>query len=134
MAKYASAATLDGGVAYIKANATAMKLLSSWTVGNNTVASISGVTLATVTMTTTDFTLAGADNAARTCTTASGKSVNASASGGGSTGGTGNSGNCIAFCDSTNVLWVTDETSKQAVTSGNPVNFPSLVYTAGQPT
>jgi hypothetical protein len=31
------------------------------------------------------------------------------------------------------VLWVTEETSGQTITSGNPVNFPSLVYTAKQP-
>lgn len=41
----------------------------------------------------------------------------------------------IAFVDTVNskVLWVTDETSNQVVTAGNPVNFPVLVYTAQQP-
>jgi hypothetical protein len=32
------------------------------------------------------------------------------------------------------VLWVTDETSDQAITSGNTVNFPQLTYTSNQPT
>jgi hypothetical protein len=41
----------------------------------------------------------------------------------------------IAFTDgSAKVLWVTDETSNQAITSGNTVNFPPLLYTAKQPT
>jgi hypothetical protein len=42
----------------------------------------------------------------------------------------------IAFVDTVNskVLWVTDETSDQVVTSGNTVNFPALTYTSGQPT
>lgn len=40
----------------------------------------------------------------------------------------------IAFTDGTaNVIWVTDETSNQAITSGNVINFPSLVYTSNQP-
>jgi hypothetical protein len=41
----------------------------------------------------------------------------------------------IAFTDgSAKVLWVTDETSNQVVTSGNTVNFPALSYTSNQPT
>lgn len=41
----------------------------------------------------------------------------------------------IAFTDgSAKVLWVTDETSNQQVTSGNTINFPQLTYTASQPT
>jgi hypothetical protein len=32
------------------------------------------------------------------------------------------------------VLWATQETTNMAVTSGNPLNFPSLQYTALQPT
>jgi hypothetical protein len=75
-----------------------------------------------------DFTLATATND-RTLTTASGKSdASANASGGSAT-------NHIAFVDTVNskVLWVTEETSGQAVTSGNPVNFPVLVYKAVQP-
>lgn len=42
----------------------------------------------------------------------------------------------LAFLDTVNtkVLWVTDETSDQTITATNPVTFPSLVYTANQPT
>lgn len=41
----------------------------------------------------------------------------------------------IAFTDNTSkVLWVTEETSKQVITSGNTVNFPQLTLTINQPT
>jgi hypothetical protein len=42
----------------------------------------------------------------------------------------------IAFLDTVNskVLWVTDETSNQVITSGNPVDFPVVTYTSQQPT
>ena len=48
----------------------------------------------------------------------------------------GGAGNHIAFLDTVNskVLWVTNETSGQSITIGNPVSFPSLVYTVNQPT
>jgi len=48
----------------------------------------------------------------------------------------GSATNHIAFLNTTDseVLWVTEETSGQVVTMGNPVNFPSLVYTSNQPT
>lgn len=40
----------------------------------------------------------------------------------------------IAFTDgSAKVLWVTDETSNQAITSGNTVNFAQLTYKNVQP-
>ncbi len=44
----------------------------------------------------------------------------------------------IAFTDgtttATNVIWVTDETSNQPITSGNTINFPTITYTSNQPT
>jgi hypothetical protein len=74
-----------------------------------------------------DYTLSGADNAPRVLTVAA-KSGTASAN-------SGASPNLhIAFTDNVGkVLWVTDETSDQVVTSGNTVNFPSLTYTSSQP-
>ena len=80
-------------------------------------------------MTSTDFTLASSGNN-RTLTSAAGKSdTAANATGGSAT-------NHIAYLNVTGseVLWVTEETSGQVVTVGNPVNFPSLVYTSNQPT
>lgn len=128
MAKYAHPDVLDNGIAYIRTNCNKMALISSYAVADS-YATVNGRILAEVTMTTTDFTLGSSGNN-RTLTTAAGKQdTAANASGGGAT-------NHIAFVDTVNskVLWVTEETSGQAVVSGNPVNFPSLVYTSNQPT
>ncbi len=128
MAKYAHPDVLDNGIAYIKANCNKVALISSYAVGDS-YATVNGRILAEATLASTDFTLASSGND-RTLTTASGKQdTSANASGGSAT-------NHIAFLDTVNskVLWVTNETSGQAITAGNPVTFPSLVYTAQQPT
>lgn len=127
MAKYAHPDVLDNGPAYIKANCTKMALISSYAFGD-IYATVNGRILADVAMSSTDFTLGNSGND-RALTTASGKQdAAANASGGGAT-------NHIAFLDVTNskVLWVTEETTGQDITAGNPVTFPSLVYTAKQP-
>ena len=127
MAKWANADVLDNGPNYIKTNCNKLALISSYTAGAS-YATVNAAILAEVTMATGDFTLAtsGSD---RTLTTAAGKQdASANASG-------GSASNHLAFVDTTNskVLWVTEETSGQAVTAGNPVTFPSLVYTSKQP-
>lgn len=127
MAKFAHANVLDQGPNYIKVNCTKMALISAYSFGDS-YATVNGNILADVTMTSTDFTLATATND-RTLTSASGKQdASANATGGGA-------GNHIAFLNvaGTEVLWVTPETSLQGITAGNPVTFPSLVYTAKQP-
>lgn len=128
MARYAHPDVLDNGPAYIRANCNKMALISAYTFGDS-YATVNAAILAEVAMTTTDFTLANSGNN-RAMTTASGKSdSSANASGGGAN-------MHIAFLDTANskVLWVTEETSDQTITATNPVNFPSLVYTANQPT
>lgn len=128
MAKYAHPDVLDNGPAYIKANCNKVALISSYAFGDS-YATVNGRILAEATMASGDFTLATATNN-RTLTTAAGKSdASANATGGGAT-------NHIVFVDTVNskVLWVTEETSGQVITAGNPVTFPSLVYTAKQPT
>ena len=127
MAKWANADVLDNGPNYIKTNCNKLALISSYTAGAS-YATVNAAILAEVTMATGDFTLAtsGSD---RTLTTAAGKQdASANASG-------GSASNHLAFVDTINskVLWVTEETSGQAVTAGNPVTFPSLVYTSKQP-
>lgn len=127
MAKYAHPDVLDQGPNFIKTNCNKMALISTYTFGA-TYATVNGNILAEATMASGDFTLGTSGND-RTLTTASGKQdASANASGGSVT-------NHIAFLDTVNskVLWVTEETSGQAITAGNPVNFPSLVYTAKQP-
>ncbi len=127
MAKFAHADVLDNGPNYIKTNCNKMALISAYTFGDS-YATVNAALLAEAAMASGDFTLATAGND-RTLTTAAGKSdASANASG-------GSASNHIAFVDTvaSKVLWVTEETSGQAVTAGNPVNFPSLVYKAVQP-
>ena len=131
MAKWVNSAVLDGGLNEIKNNCNSMRLISAYTAGDS-YATVNTNTLASVSMSSGDFTLGTGSANARTLTTASGKSdASADASGGGAT-------NHIAFVDTVSsparVLWVTEETSGQAITAGNQVNFPSLVYTSNQPT
>ncbi len=127
MAKYAHADVLDGGLNAIKNNAIQMVLLKAYTFADS-YATVTSNIVASVTMTSSDYTLSGADGAARVCTIAA-KSGTASADSGASPD------LHIAFTDNVSkVLMVTDETSNQVVTNGNTVNFPSLTYTSGQPT
>lgn len=128
MAKYASPEFLDGGFTAFKANVNQMVLLKAYTAGDN-YSTVNGNVIASVTVATGDFTLSGANAAARVMTSAT---KSGTASGSSVTGDDLH----FAFRDTVNskVYWVTDETSNQPVTSGNPTNFPSLAYTSGQPT
>ena len=127
MAKWVRSGVLDNGLNDIKTNATHMLLIKAYTLADS-YATVVGNIVADVTMVSGDYTLANSGSN-RTLTTASGKSATASA-------GSGASPDLhFAFTDGTaNVIWVTDETSDQVVTSGNTVNFPQLVYTSNQPT
>ena len=125
MAKWAHADVLDNGINYIKTNCNKVAVISAYTAGDS-YATVNGKILAEATMASGDFTL-GTSGSNRTLTTASGKQdTSANASGAASH---------IAFVDTVNskVLWVTEETSGQTIVLGNPVTFPSLVYTAKQP-
>lgn len=127
MAKWAHSDILDNGLAYLKANCNKVILTSAYTSGDS-YATVVAATLAEATTATGDYTLAGAAGAARTCTLTAGKQdASANASG---------TASHIAFVDTatSKVLAVTTETSGQSITSGNPVTFPAIVYTAGQPT
>lgn len=128
MAKYAHPDVLDNGPNFIKANCNKVCVIPSYTVGAS-YATVAAAILAEATLTSTDFTLSSSGND-RVLTTAAGKQdSSANATGGSAT-------NHIAFLDTVNskVLWVTEETSGQVITAGNPVTFPSLTYTAKQPT
>ena len=125
MAKWAHADVLDSGINYIKTNCNKVAVISAYTAGDS-YATVNGKILAEATMASGDFTLGTSGND-RTLTTAAGKQ-DASANAGGAA-------SHIAFVDTVNakVLWVTEETSGQTIVAGNPVTFPSLVYTAKQP-
>lgn len=129
MAKWVSANVLDSGLNYIKTNCDKMVAVVSYTAGDSYATVTGGSNIvAEATMATGDFTL-GTSGSNRTLTTASGK-TDASAN------NTGDPTHLVFLktTATTEVLWATDETSAQTVTAGNPVNFPSLVYTANQPT
>lgn len=126
MAKYAHADVLDGGLNAIKNGAIRILLLKAYTFGDS-YATVTGNKICEQTMASGDYSLSGADGAARVLTVAA-KSGTASANSGASPD------LHIAFTDNVSkVLLVTDETSNQEVTSGNTVNFPSLTYTSSQP-
>ena len=128
MAKFAHPDVLDNGLNFIKTNCNKVCVIPSYTVGAS-YATVSAAILAEAAMTPTDFTLSSSGND-RVLTTASGKQdTSANATGGSAT-------NHIAFLDTVNskVLWVTEETSGQVINANNPVTFPSLTYTAKQPT
>lgn len=127
MAKWVHADVLDGGLNAIKTGASKMLLISAYAAADS-YATVTGNKLAEVAMVSGDYTLSSSGSN-RVLTTAAGKSAAASAS----TGGTPDLH--IAFTDgASKVLWVTDETSDQAITSGNTVNFPQMTYTSNQPT
>lgn len=125
MTKWAHADVLDNGPAYIKTNCDKVCVVSAYTAGDS-YATVTAAILAEAALTSTDFTLASSGSD-RTLTTAAGKQdTSANASG---------TASHFAFVDTANskVLWVTEETSGQTIVLGNPVAFPSLVYTAKQP-
>jgi electron transfer flavoprotein alpha subunit len=128
MAKWVRSGVLDSGLNDIKTNASTMLLISAYTAGDTYATVVANKLNAGVAMTSTDYTLASAGNN-RTLTVTSGKTAAATAT------ATGTPDLHIAFTDGTaNVIWVTDETSNQAITTGNTLTFPGPVYTSNQPT
>lgn len=131
MSRFAHADVLDNGPAYIKANCNKVVLISQY---DNTYAGCSATyKVAEAALVTGDFALSGAAGSARTLTaTLTGKS------GGNALMAVSNGTNMhVAFLDTVNskVLYVTEESSDQAITSGNPVQFNSNpTYVANQPT
>lgn len=131
MPRYAHADVLDNGPKYIKDNCNKVILLSAYTTSYATANGANKV--AEAALVTGDFALAGADGAARVLTaTLTGKSggnaLQAVADG---------TGMHLAFVDTatSKVLYVTEESSDQAITNGNPVQFNSNpTYMANQPT
>jgi hypothetical protein len=125
MAKYAHPNVLDNGPQYIKSNCNLVALLDAYTFGDS-YATVTGNIMASAAMVTGDFTLGNSGND-RALTTAAGKQDAAADAGG--------PASHFAFLDTVNsrVLWVTEETTGQTIVVGNPVTFPSLVYTSKQP-
>jgi hypothetical protein len=128
MAKWVRSGVLDSGLNDIKTNASTMLLISAYAAGDSYATVTANKLNAGVAMVSGDYTLASSGSN-RTLTVAAGKTATATAS------ATGTPDLHIAFTDGTaNVIWVTDETSNQAITSGNTLTFPGPVYTSNQPT
>lgn len=127
MAKFVSPDVLDSGLNYIKTNASKMLLIKAYTVSDS-YATVIGNSVGEVAMVSGDYTLSSS-GLNRVLTITSGKTATASA-------GSGATPNLhLAFTNgSSEVIWVTDETSDQVITSGNTINFPALTYTSNQPT
>lgn len=127
MPKWVHADVLDGGLNAIKTGASKMLLISAYAAADS-YATVTGNQLAEVAMVSGDYALSSSGSN-RVLNTAAGKSAAATAS------APGTPDLHIAFTDgAAKVLWVTDETSNQAITNGNTVNFPQLTYTSNQPT
>ena len=130
MTKYAHSDVLDNGPGYVKTNCNKVILTNAYTnvyATANTTAKVAEATLVTG-----DFALSGADGAARVLTAtligkAGGNALIAVADG---------TNMHFVFVDtvSSKVLYVTEESSNQAITAGNPVTFNGdPTYTSGQP-
>jgi hypothetical protein len=129
MQKWVKSTVLDDGINVIKNTCTKMHLISAYVAGDSDATVLANALNAAVVMAPTDFTVAAAGGNSRALTVAAGKTSTASAT------ATGAPDLHIAFLNAGNeVLWVTDETSNQAITSGNPITFPGPVYTSNQPT
>ena len=124
MAKWANSTVLDGGLNVIKTGVRE-RLIKAYSAGDSH-ATVTGNTVAVRTLATGNYTIA-TTGTARKITVATG-----TATASGSTTGTPDLH--IAICTTGAVLWVTDETSNQSITSGNTVNFPALTYKSLQPT
>ncbi len=127
MAKWVRAGVLDNGLNDIKNTATKMILISAYSAADS-YATVVANKLAEATMASGDYTLANSGSN-RTLTTASGKTATATAT------ASGTPDLHIAFTDgAAEVIWVTDETTNQPITTGNIISFPQIVYTSNQPT
>lgn len=128
MAKWVHADVLDNGLNYIKNNCNKVVAVVTYNAGDSyaTVMNASNI-VAEATMVSGDFTV-GSSGSNRTLTTAAGLSDSSANNNG--------DPSHFAYVDTVNskVLWATTESSVQTVTAGNPVTFPSLVYTSNQPT
>lgn len=131
MAKWVHSNVLDQGPNYIKTTATTlvhMLVIKAYSAGDSYATVTGNACNAGVVMANGDFVFSSSGNN-RVMTTAAGKSQAANANSGASPD------LHIAFTNGVDtVLWVTDETSNQVITSGNTINFPQITYTANQPT
>jgi hypothetical protein len=124
MAKFVNSDVLDAGLNYIKTNCNKLALVSAYTFGDS-YSIVNANIIADAAMAPTDFTLGSSGNS-RTLTASAKQDASANATG---------TASHVVFLDTVNskVLWATSETTGQTIYIGNPVSFPSVIYTANQP-
>ncbi len=127
MPKYYNPNVLDSGLSHIKTNADEMRLLKAYTAGDSH-ATVLTNSIATIAVVTGDFTLGNQGTLGRQLAVAA-KSGTANAD----SGATPDLHIAIVDSVGTEVLAVTDETSDQVVTNGNPVDVPTFNLKQNQP-
>lgn len=124
MPKFAHSDVLDGGLLYVKNNATKMLLIDAYLFGDS-YATVVGNKASEVTIGPSDLIIASSGN--NRVLTVAAKSVLADA-----IGGAGD--HHVALTDgSGKVLLVTDETGELPVVIDDTTNFPAWSYTIPQP-
>ncbi|MCP5197298.1 MAG: hypothetical protein H6974_11005 [Gammaproteobacteria bacterium] len=131
MATWWHADVVDNGIAYIKNNCDAIALIDAYSAGDS-YATVVGNSVCSVVVDSSDFTLA--DNSSF----AGSRKISVGAqSGTASADSVATPALHFAYLDTGNskVLAVSDETSDQVITNGNPVSFPALdpLFTTKQP-
>jgi hypothetical protein len=127
MATFIATAALDAELNYVKTNASKIFVLKAYAAGDSS-ATITTNKLAEVAVTSADYTLSNSGNN-RVLTVAAKSTSNSTA-----TLAAGSDLHVAHVDASGNALWVTNETTDQAVTTGNPFDIPSHAITANQPT
>lgn len=126
MAKFASTNLQKFGPQYMVDNGTKMLLLKAYTLGDN-YATVTGNAISSATVAGTDYAFTAADGIV-TLHLPTGKSATASESSGAAPN--------LHFAitdDTSEVIYVTDETTDQVITSGNLIVYPALTYEIDQP-
>lgn len=123
----ASGGVLDAGLSSISTRATKILLVSNYTLGED-YATVVGRSLGDATISGADFG-AISDSGNDRQMTFNGKSGTATADDAAPT-----DLHLVITNGTDTILCVTDETSNQAITNGNTLNFPSFTITMKQPT
>jgi len=133
MAKWANVLVLDGGSDLIRTRAGTAARVKQHVIkayaASDSYATVVGNSCAVVDMAAGDFVQSGAAGASRVTTVAAKNAVSVTAN----SGAGPNLHIAVVDSVSSEVLYVTDETSDQVLTSGNTVNIPSYTYTLPQP-
>lgn len=128
MAKWVHTDVLDNGLNEIVSNGNVLHVIEAYSASDN-FATVVGNSVANYSLAGGDKTLSAHATTGRKVTIAAKSGNNATKS------SVGSPDLHLAVVDTVNskVLFVTDETSDQAITNGNPVNTPVFEYQLPQP-